>query len=745
MAVEVGRVLFALKSVVQLRFGSQIWEKLSHDLNLPNVTLDDKYDSAIVRNVALRLADLTLTPLHRVFEMIGGCWVGHCQMVAELTDVFSPGASFWTVLEKIILSSDLHSGLQFTRIESHPALIRMQYAPNHRLLVGFFQFIIMGIIEEIAILFCYRNIRLTLEEVMSEPLPKYIYKIQWDHPADFTPTPSSLEFPFRISSRTLVKLFPFHFCCDRSGEFVQAGPSFAKLCPQLINENTTVKTSEVVSVIHPLPYFGPFTFSRMKHITQEVCLLQVHSVSKKGAILLRGQIITEKNRIFFFGSPQFNSVDDFLNNNLSLTDFALHDHGLNRAYQTTAIESAARNLVRPSVMSRLIFRGMVKRSTKSEQKKKTKATEKFEMKRQNVVSSMTSTSSKVLPKPSPDPHERFKYIERYDKLERDRSDRDRSERDRSEKEKRSDKKEKSEHRACLSSKTSAKKKPIETEVFPNVTYIDRTSSVLTEALLRDTPNFSFIRCLYKIANEQSQSLSDSVLTASLGFYGAYSKDITMILSFLRAEINPLLENKIESDIIIPSLLHPDCMVIRLIEFYLAEAKPFLITVVGEFEKKENKDELKLSDLLSIVNEAIKTILYYDTCLFFVLLYEEFFEKGYSRQFSLMFMSYFLIEKLLIRNLQQDHENIVVILQEPITFHAAEQIFASLEERLVITVREGPKCDGLIATKCLTSLKTSIMKNYTHLSQQEEAKPILIKLLSSILDSLPLKTKTAMVF
>lgn len=125
---------------------------------------------------------------------------------------------------------------------------------------------------------------------------------------------ADIQFNFNVNE--FNSIFPFYILIDDELKIISLGKSLSKLLPK-IDSNTS--------------FFDSFTFQRphFDHIdktnfTQALNqLIILRALDKR--VILRGQINKQGKFYLFTGSPWFNSVNDVVENNLTLQDFSFND------------------------------------------------------------------------------------------------------------------------------------------------------------------------------------------------------------------------------------------------------------------------------------------------------------------------------------------------------------------------------------------------------------------------------------
>ena len=123
---------------------------------------------------------------------------------------------------------------------------------------------------------------------------------------------------FSFHKKQFDRLFPFYILVDDGMTIRSCGKTIAKLFPESLHKNF----NECFQLERP--QMGITNFEEFKNLRLQI--LVFHSLEKK-QIILRGQIeyLEETNELLFLLNPWFNSVEQVLENNLTLDDFSLHD------------------------------------------------------------------------------------------------------------------------------------------------------------------------------------------------------------------------------------------------------------------------------------------------------------------------------------------------------------------------------------------------------------------------------------
>lgn len=122
---------------------------------------------------------------------------------------------------------------------------------------------------------------------------------------------------FTFSEAFFNKIFPFYILLDHDLHVKCYGKSIAKLVPNLKHGTNF---DDLFKIIRPyVETLNPETF--LKNLDQLVII----TANDTNEITLRGQFETIEEGYLFLGSPWFVSINDVVENNLTLNDFAFHD------------------------------------------------------------------------------------------------------------------------------------------------------------------------------------------------------------------------------------------------------------------------------------------------------------------------------------------------------------------------------------------------------------------------------------
>jgi PAS domain S-box-containing protein len=123
---------------------------------------------------------------------------------------------------------------------------------------------------------------------------------------------------FQFDRDQFNRLFPFYVLLDTSLTIVDVGMSLLKMRPGIINspfqDHFLLKR----------PTIETLSFDTLNERIQELLIVEMYHDTQ--SLPLRGQLkLLGTGQLIFLGSPWFNTVDDLVQYNLSLNDFALHD------------------------------------------------------------------------------------------------------------------------------------------------------------------------------------------------------------------------------------------------------------------------------------------------------------------------------------------------------------------------------------------------------------------------------------
>lgn len=126
-----------------------------------------------------------------------------------------------------------------------------------------------------------------------------------------------MNFNFQLSESQINRLFPFYLTINEKLCIDNCGDSSSKLFK--IHKNDYLNNHFLVL----RPIFDLSSFEDIKNFTNQLIILE-HKIIK---IKFRGQFefLPQSNTLLFIGSPWLVSMQDVLNNNLKIKDFAHHD------------------------------------------------------------------------------------------------------------------------------------------------------------------------------------------------------------------------------------------------------------------------------------------------------------------------------------------------------------------------------------------------------------------------------------
>ncbi|MFN5418073.1 MAG: PAS domain S-box protein [Flavobacteriia bacterium] len=121
-----------------------------------------------------------------------------------------------------------------------------------------------------------------------------------------------------IEPSNFEKLFPFYIEINNNLDIVNLGPSMLKICGDLKGQNLT----ELFDFVRPKLSISYSFASFMQHLDMIIIL-----ECKQNKVRFRGQFIYEKDSetIIYINSPWLVDINDLDQNNLLISDFALHD------------------------------------------------------------------------------------------------------------------------------------------------------------------------------------------------------------------------------------------------------------------------------------------------------------------------------------------------------------------------------------------------------------------------------------
>ncbi|MGZ9674785.1 PAS domain S-box protein [Flavobacterium sp. GNP001] len=127
------------------------------------------------------------------------------------------------------------------------------------------------------------------------------------------------QINFKFDENSFNKLFPFYILIDDNLLIRGIGKSLMKTFPNInLNENFLQKFSV------KRPFLTEQNFENLKNIANQLIVIETHF----SGVQLRGQLQPYENYLLFVGTPWFVSMEEVVQNNLTLHDFAFHDPSL---------------------------------------------------------------------------------------------------------------------------------------------------------------------------------------------------------------------------------------------------------------------------------------------------------------------------------------------------------------------------------------------------------------------------------
>jgi PAS domain S-box len=123
---------------------------------------------------------------------------------------------------------------------------------------------------------------------------------------------------FEFDDARFDRIFPFYILVGENLKVLSVGKTMEKVCPGTVGKRF-VDCFEIKR-----PAIETSDFNSLSKITDQ--LVVVECIENK-SIVLRGQIELDNEgiKLLFIGSPWFGSMDQVINNNLKIKDFAFHD------------------------------------------------------------------------------------------------------------------------------------------------------------------------------------------------------------------------------------------------------------------------------------------------------------------------------------------------------------------------------------------------------------------------------------
>ncbi len=142
-----------------------------------------------------------------------------------------------------------------------------------------------------------------------------------------------LEFKFQEAS--FNRLFPYFILIDSDFQIVGFGKSIAKICPYL---QASVSFKDFFILKRPHAEIN--TFEALLQFSNQLVVIE----SKVDDVSLRGQFELLNGQLLFVGSPWFNSMNEVVEKNLTINDFAIHDPLLDLLHVLKNQEISAKEL-----------------------------------------------------------------------------------------------------------------------------------------------------------------------------------------------------------------------------------------------------------------------------------------------------------------------------------------------------------------------------------------------------------------
>ena len=146
-----------------------------------------------------------------------------------------------------------------------------------------------------------------------------------------------LENQINIIQHKFEKIFPFYFVVNENLVVEACGESLKKLHNNIPNDNFN-KTFTLVR-----PSIENISFEKLQNLQNNLVVIEFFENKK---VKLRGQfeMLTNEKKLFFIGSPWFDSLETIVQNNLTLNDFAKHDSLVDLLHVIKANEIATDDL-----------------------------------------------------------------------------------------------------------------------------------------------------------------------------------------------------------------------------------------------------------------------------------------------------------------------------------------------------------------------------------------------------------------
>ncbi|MCW3123435.1 MAG: domain S-box protein [Flavipsychrobacter sp.] len=180
---------------------------------------------------------------------------------------------------------------------------------------------------------------------------------------------------FSFGTEQFNRIFPFYILINSDLEVASFGSSIAKL--------HTIKQGQPFDDYFELklPIIKDLSFFALKGLEKQVVLINIKSTI---AHTLRGQFeyLEEQEQLLFIGTPAFYSMEEVIQENLTLNDYAKHDSLISQLSNLKAQEIASNNI-----------QGLL--DTVSEQKDAIKNSEKFIEQQKQLELQLKETASRL--------------------------------------------------------------------------------------------------------------------------------------------------------------------------------------------------------------------------------------------------------------------------------------------------------------------------------------------------------------
>ena len=142
-------------------------------------------------------------------------------------------------------------------------------------------------------------------------------------------------FDFKFDIEKFNRIFPFYLLIDKQLQIKSFGKSFLKICPLITTE---VFFAEKFAITRP--HLENFTFEQLSEGNNQLYIIQW----KASKLSLRGQFEIMGNHLLFVGSPWFTSMNEVIEKNLTIKDFAYHDPLLDMLHILNNSENISKEL-----------------------------------------------------------------------------------------------------------------------------------------------------------------------------------------------------------------------------------------------------------------------------------------------------------------------------------------------------------------------------------------------------------------